>query len=73
MEKSAKEMFEELKFRPKEAPFDRWIIYGDKAYPFGAQVLFDLENKSVTTNINMSVKLYKAIGKQMEELGWTKE
>ena len=69
----AKEMFEELKLRPKEAPFDGWLVYGDKAHPLGVQVIFDLNNKSVTANTNVSVKLYKAIGKQMEELGWLEE
>ena len=72
-ESTAKEMFEELKLWPKQAPFDDWIVYGDKVYPLGAQVIFDLNGKSVTANTNVSVKLYRAIGKQMEELGWFNE
>ena len=70
---TAKEMFKELKLRPKEAPFDDWLVYGDKAYPLGVQITFDLNNKSVTANTNVSVKLHNAIGKQMEELGWLNE
>ena len=70
---TAKEMFEELKFKPQEAPFGEWMVYADEEYPFGAQIIFDLKNKDVIANTNVSVKLYKAIGKQMEELGWLEE
>ena len=70
---TAKEMFEELKLRLKEAPFEDWILYADEAHPFGVQIIFDLTNKHVTANVNVSVKLHNAIGKQMEELGWLEE
>ena len=70
---TAKEMFEELKLRPKQAPFGDWMVYADEAYPLGVQIIFDLTRKDVTANTNVSVKLHKAIGKQMEELGWLEE
>lgn len=75
---SAKEMFEELGYEYKESYFnnklDRIIITDD--YKYSTHIIFAIENQSIKATFKndqagwVSMKLLKAINKQVEELGW---
>lgn len=75
---SAKEMFDELGYKPKYYISKSKLlligyVYGDKDVNEnleGCDILFQV-NGSYTTNIWVDSKeLHKAINKQVEELGW---
>ena len=75
---SAKEMFEELGYEYKESYFNnklnRIIITDD--YKYSTHIIFAIENQSIIATLKndqagwVSMKLLKAINKQVEELGW---
>lgn len=76
---SAKEMFEELGYECKIAKFKGDIInieyIGDDEY--SSNIRFNLENKSFNVwygeneySGGITMEIYKAINKQVEELGW---
>ena len=80
MNKSAKEMFEELGYEKERIYIDGWlnqIVYqirmkNDRKFK---KIIFQYDEKVVDfleyTSINM--KELKAINKQVEELGWNNE
>jgi len=75
---SAKEMFEELGYEYKESYFNnklnRIIITDD--YKYSTHIIFAIENQSIKATLKndqagwVSMKLLKAINKQVEELRW---
>ena len=75
MNKSAKEMFEELGFEYKKSDFSityykEFRDYDDECYIL--DINFRLFEQEISTDFSIDMRLLKAINKQVEELGWNK-
>lgn len=75
MNKSAKEMFEELGFEYKKSDFSityykEFRDYDDECYIL--DIAFRLFEQEISTDFSIDMRLLKAINKQVEELGWNK-
>lgn len=79
--KTAKEMFEALGFEYTECYFEEELddIYYQKEGKYTPQIQFSLNHKIVKVyregnkSSSFDMKIYKAINKQIEELGWNNE
>ena len=72
MNKSAKEMFEELGFEYKKSDFSityykEFRDYDDECYIL--DINFRLFEQEISTDFSIDMRLLKAINKQVEELG----
>jgi len=76
---SARELFKKLGLEYKECRYHGELVSISyiNDYNFSTKVRFDLENKMYTAYFGedesagyIDMDLYKAIGKQIEELGW---
>lgn len=78
---TAKEMFEELGYEYTECYFEEELddIYYQKKGKYTPQIQFSLNHKIVKVyregnkSSSFDMKIYKAINKQIEELGWSNE
>ena len=76
MNKSAKEMFEELGFEYKKSDFSityykEFRDYDDECYIL--DINFRLFEEEISSDFSIDMRLLKAINQQCKELGWNNE